>query len=164
MYPSTLIHPLLSEAGLSSAKILLDHRQKTYAYRLLTLPDHHPTKQILPICLRKGDDNSQPGEQPEDTLMWVENAKPRLFGHLLAQKVANNNGIDPADGVEPVEAPGPASGFAGSIIIDEQKRALEEAKSCQTGAVMWTDGSKLNQGNAGAAACWKYRDLNRWKK
>ena len=92
--------------------------------------------------------------------MWVENAKPRLFGQLLAQQVANNNAIDPAHGVEPVEAPGPASGFPGSIITDEKKEALEEAKKCQTGAVMWADGSKLHQGNVGAAVCWNDRDLN----
>ena len=94
--------------------------------------------------------------------MCEENAKPRLFGHLLAQQVANNNAIDPADGVEPVEVSEPASGFAGSIII-EKKKALEEAKRCQTGAVMWADGSKLDQGNVGAAVCWKDRDPNNWK-
>lgn len=162
MYPSTPIHPLLSEAGLIPAKIMLDRRQKAYAYRLLTLPDCHPTKQVLPVSLGKGDKNSQPGEQPDDTLMWVENAKPRLFGHLLAQQIASNNSIDPADGIEPVEAFGPASGFSGSIIIDE-KKALQQAKKCQTGTLMWPDGSKLDQGNVGAAVCWKDRDLNSWK-
>ncbi len=34
--------------------------------------------------------------------MWAENTKPKLFGHLLAQQVASNHSIDPADGVEPV--------------------------------------------------------------
>ncbi len=162
MYPSTPIHPLLSEAGLIPAKIMLDRRQKAYAYRLLTFPDCHPTKQVLPVSLGKGDENSQPGEQPDDTLMWVENSKPRLFGHLLTQQIASNNAIDLADGVEPVKAFGPASGFSGSIIIDE-KKALQEAKKCQTGTVMWADGSKLDQGNVGAAVCWKDRDLNSWK-
>lgn len=32
MYPSTPIHPLLSQAGLIPAQILLDHRQRMYAY------------------------------------------------------------------------------------------------------------------------------------
>ena len=58
MCPSTPIHALLSEAGLIPAKLLLDSRQKSYAYRLLTLPDCHPTKHILPISLREGDENS----------------------------------------------------------------------------------------------------------
>lgn len=73
-----------------------------------------------------------------------------------------NNAIDSADGVEPVEVSEPASGFAGSIII-EKKKALEEAKRCQTGAVMWADDSELDQGNVGAAVCWKDRDPNNWK-
>ena len=65
-----LVHPLLSEAGLIPAKILLDSCQKKYAYRLLTLPDYHPAKNTLPVSMREGDGNSQPGEQPENTLMW----------------------------------------------------------------------------------------------
>lgn len=57
MYPSTPIHPLLSEAGLIPPRILLDHRQRMYAYRLLTLPDQHLTKKILPVSLRNADRN-----------------------------------------------------------------------------------------------------------
>ena len=29
---------------------------------------------------------------------------------------------------------------------------------------MWTDGSKLDQGNTGAAVCWKGRNLDQWKE
>ena len=39
MYPSTPIHPLLCEAGLVPTSTLLNHRQRHYAYRLLSLPD-----------------------------------------------------------------------------------------------------------------------------
>ena len=49
---------MLSEAGLILAKLLLDFRQKSYAYWLLTLPNHHPTKGILSISLREGDEKS----------------------------------------------------------------------------------------------------------
>ena len=163
MYPSTPIHPLLSEAGLIPAKLLLDSRQKSYAYRLLTLPDCHPTKHILPISLREGDENSQPGEQPEDTLMWAESTRPKLFGHLLAQQVACNYSIDPADGVEPVPNPDPNINFSGNIIIEAKKKALEEARKYRAGNIFWVDGSKLSQGNAGAATCWKDKNLNRWE-
>lgn len=154
MYPSSPIHPLLSEAGLIPAQLLLDARQKTYAYRLLTLPDCHPTKQILPISLREGDENSQPGEQPEDTLIWVKRAKPnRMFGQLLAQQVAGNYFIAPADGVEPVPNPGSDINLSGEIIIEAKKKAMDETKKYRSGNVFWVDGSKLSQGNAGAAAC-----------
>lgn len=43
MYPSTPIHLFLCEAGLTPASIVLDNRQRIYAYRLLSLPDEHPT-------------------------------------------------------------------------------------------------------------------------
>ena len=67
MYSSTPVHLLLCEAGLIPAKLLLNYCQQTYAYWLLTLPDHHPTKNELPVSLKKRDESSQPGEQPDDT-------------------------------------------------------------------------------------------------
>ncbi len=143
MYPSTLIHPLLSEAGLIPAQLVLDSRQKAYAYRLLTVPDCHPTKQILPISLREGDENSLPGEQPEDTLICTKSTKPKTLGQLLAQQVANNCAIDPADDVEPAPSPGLEIYFSGDIVIETKKKALEEAKKYRTGNVVWVDGSKL---------------------
>lgn len=128
------------------------------------MPDHHPTKDILPVSLRKGDESSQPEEQPEDILMWVENTKLKLFGHLLAQQIADNYSIDSADGVEPVQSFGPAICFTGSIIIEEKKKALQEAKRYRAGSIMWVDGSKIDGKNAGAIICWKDRNLNSWKK
>lgn len=92
--------------------------------------------------------------------MWVENVDLKSFGHLLAQQVASNHSIDPADGVESVPNLEPAAGFNGNIIIEEKKKALEEAKKHCTGAVL---GSKLSQGNVGAAVCWKDKDCNSWK-
>lgn len=153
MYPSTPIYPFLSEAGLITAKLLLDFRQNSYTYQLLTMPDHHPTKHILPISLREGGENSQPGEQPKGTLLWVESAKPKLFGHLLAQQVASNHSIEPADGLEPVQSFGPGTSFSGNITIEAIKKVLEEAREHRAGKVFWVDGSKLSQKNAGAAVC-----------
>ena len=61
MYRSTPAGPPTGEAGLIPARILLDYRQRKYAYRLLILPDENPTKSVLPITLRLGDGNAQPG-------------------------------------------------------------------------------------------------------
>lgn len=49
--------------------------------------------------------------------------------------------------------------------MEAKRKALEEAKKCLAGTVMWTDGSKLGQGNlaVGPAVSWKNKDLNRWK-
>lgn len=155
MYPSTPIHPLLCEAGLTPASIVLDSNQRLYAHRLLNLPDEHPTKRILPISLRVGDGTLQPEELPENNLMWSQNARPTLYGQWLAWQMTVNHSIDPADGVEPVEIIEPSTNFSGEIIIDCRKQALREATKDRTGLVIWTDGSKLSNGRCGAAVCWK---------
>lgn len=51
MYPSTPVPALMSEAGLIPAHIMLDFRQRKYAYSLLSLPEFIPTKAILPVTL-----------------------------------------------------------------------------------------------------------------
>lgn len=137
-----------------------------FSAKILCLSTTHlvglsPHKHILPISLKEGDENSQPGEQPDDTLMWAESTKPKLFGHLLAQQVACNYSIDPADGVEPVPNPGPDVNFSGNVIIEAKKKALEESKKYRAGNIFWVDGSKPSQGNAGAATCWKDKNLNK---
>lgn len=86
MYSSTLIHPLLCEAGLILASTFLNYRQTQFAYRPLSLRDQH-AKNILPISLRKWDASYQPGEPPENTLMWTKNARPTLYGHWLAWQI-----------------------------------------------------------------------------
>ena len=164
MYPSTPLHPLLCEAGLVPASTLLNHRQRQYAGRLLSLPDNDPAKDILPVSLRKGDGGFQPGELPKNTLMWTENARPTLYGHWLAWQITIGHSIDPADGVEPVETMEPGIRFKGEIIIEPKKEALEEAKKNCTGLVMWTDGSKLDHGRFGDAVCWRESPIDLWKE
>ena len=53
--------------------------------------------------------------------------------------------------------------FTGDIMIECKKRALQEAKKYRTGLFLWTDGSKLDQGNIGAAVCWRDKKLDKWK-
>lgn len=62
IYPSTPIDVLISESGLTPAQIMLDFRQQKYAHCILSLPDSIPTKEILPVTLRIGDENVQPNE------------------------------------------------------------------------------------------------------
>ena len=57
----------------------------------------------------------------------------------------------------------PDSHFQGGVIIGCKKQALEKATKYRAGLVMWTDGSKLDQGNTGAAVCWRDKKLDRWK-
>ena len=57
MYPSTsTIHSFLYETGLTLASIVLDNRQRLYAYRLLSFLNQHSIKKILPISLKIGDE------------------------------------------------------------------------------------------------------------
>ena len=95
MYPSTPVQVLMSEAGLVPARVLLDHRQRMYAYRLLTLPSDHLTKNILPISFRNGDaDTIQAEDQPEDTLAWAGSERPTSIGQWLARQVSITQAID----------------------------------------------------------------------
>lgn len=118
---------------------------------------------VLPISLKKGDRDSQPGEQPINTLLWTENTRPVLYGQRLAWQIAFDHAIDPAEGVEPVNLPKTDAGFEGKVVIESPKRALEKAKEEGEGLILWTDGSKLDQGRVGAAVCWKDGARNQWK-
>ncbi len=140
MYSSTPIHPLLCEVGLVIASALLDHRQRVYTHRLLCLQDSHPTKEILPISLREGDRGFQPGELPENTLMWTQNARPTSYGQWLAWKFTIDHCIDPAEGVEPDRRPDSYSLVKLDVIIKGKKEAMKEARKDKPGLVLWTDG------------------------
>ena len=127
LYQSTPIASLMSESGLTPAHILLDFRQRRYAYRILSLPDNVPTKSILSHTLRIEDGNDPPGEQPEDDLYWITGRRIRTYGQYLARQVLVNFSIDPAEGVEPILEPSTAT-FPGNIVIEEKIRQSIEPK------------------------------------
>lgn len=163
MYSSTPIHPLLSEAGLIPASVLLDYRQRIYTCRLLRLPEMHPAKEILPISLRKSDQDFQPGELPESSLLWTQNSRPTLYGQWLAWQITLDYAIDPADGVEPTPKV-TSDKFRTDVIIRCKEKAFEEERKIQPGLVLWTDESKLDQGQAAASVCWEVNFTDRWKE
>jgi hypothetical protein len=76
MFRSTPEESLVREAGLVPAKVLLDRRQRRYACGLLSLPQGHPTKDILPLTMISGDGSAQPGEQPAGDIEWAEGRGP----------------------------------------------------------------------------------------
>ena len=61
---------------------------------------------------------------------------------------------------EPIEMINPDSHFQGEVIIRCKKQALEGATKYQAGLGMWTDGSKVDQGNMGATACCRDKKLD----
>lgn len=72
MYPSTPTQALIGKVGLIPARILLNHRQRVYAYYLLILPDDYLIKRVFFISSRNKDTNIvQVEDQLEDTLIWA---------------------------------------------------------------------------------------------
>ena len=86
-----------------------------------------------------------------------------LYGQWLAWQITLDQSIDPADGVEPVQKM-ISDELKADIIVKSKKKALEEARKIQASLVLWTDGSKLDQGQAAAAVCWKDNFTSRWKE
>lgn len=156
MYPSTPIQALMSEAGLVLAQILLNHQQRTYAYRLLTLPKNHLTKTILPSSFRNGDaDSIREEEQLEDLLVWAGREKPNSLGQWLARQISSTQVVDPAYGVEPMERSWRLNtDLPLQIILQPKQEAIQEAKINHDGFVFWTDGSCLDEGIVGAVVVW----------
>ena len=103
--------------------------------------------------MKVGDVNFQPGELPDNTLIWTENTKPTLYGQWLAWQLTVEHSIDPANGVEPVPVISSVSHFKNKVIIANKEQALKEARKYCTGLVLWTDGSKLDQESAEVAIC-----------
>ena len=164
MYPSTPVHLLLCEAGLSPASILLDYRQRLYIHRLFSLPDLHPTKQILPISSREGDRGFQSRELPENTLIQTENVWPKYYGQWLAWQIPTDHSIDSAKGVELVTKITSHNLFKPQVIVKSKKEAMKEAKKDYQGQVFWTDRSKLDQGQAATAVSWEEKSTVKQKE
>lgn len=154
MFQSTPISPLMSEAGLLPAHILLGFRQRLYALRTLSLPDPIPTKDILPITLWTGDGNAQPEDQPEHDSAWATTQRIKTFGQHLARRVSVGFSIDPAEGTEPILVM-PLKVFPGRVFVEERNRAFQVAKQGLANAILWCDRSKLDYGGTGAAVVWK---------
>ena len=150
MYPSTPIDALISESDLIPAHVLLDFRQQKYAYRILSLPDSIPTKEILPITLRIGDGNAQPNEQPEKDAIWASNERITTYGQRLARQISVTGCIDPAEGTEPILA-SPRLVFPEKLIFEGRDKAIRERTTGGPDLKLWCNGSKLDRGGTGAA-------------
>lgn len=94
----------MSKTGLIPAQILLNHRQKIYAYYLLIFPNDHLIKKILPISFwNKNANFSREKKQPEDLLIWASKKRPNSFSQWLPWQISNTLAVDLDYGVELVE-------------------------------------------------------------
>lgn len=65
MMLSAPVGVVIHEAGLQPPLSVLNNRQSRYGYRLLAAPVTLSAYNILPVSLREGDEQAQPGEQQE---------------------------------------------------------------------------------------------------
>jgi hypothetical protein len=156
MLKTTPIGPLIKEAALYPAEALLDRRQRQYTLRLLGLPIDHPAQAILPISFCKGDCYAQPGEQPINDRLWAEGPKARGswdLGQHLAAKIASILKLDPSAGFEEIIKVFYKT-FPGTILVPAEEEALKQVIAPYNGLSMWSDGSRLENGQTGAGIAW----------
>ena len=153
MWKNTPIEILLVEANLRNVKVILNSRQRKFSARLATLPDENPVKNILPVTFRNGDGSAQPMEQPIGDTDWTRRGKRegKQLGIRLARSIATVAEVDPAEGIEAIRQVALGT-FPGTVIISPKEQALEEANTPRNGQVIWSDGSRLEDGRTGSAA------------
>jgi ribonuclease HI len=156
MLKTTPIGPLVREAGLSPAEALLEDRQLGYTTRLLSLPDDHSAKMVLPASFREGDQHVQPGEQTPGNRMWAraDSRGPWSLGQHLARQLASVLPADPSGGFESLRQAS-KSQFPGQIKVWSTEEAQAAAQTIQPGQALWSDGSRLENGRSGAGVAWQ---------
>ncbi|ODM21420.1 hypothetical protein SI65_02263 [Aspergillus cristatus] len=156
MLKTTPVGPLVREAGLAPAEALLEARQLRYTTRLLSLPENHPAKKILPVSFREGDQHAQPGEQTPGNRRWADssNRGPWSLGQHLARQLASILPADPSEGFESTIQT-TSSQFPGQIEVLPGPEALAAAQSLSPRLAIWSDGSRLENGRCGAGIAWQ---------
>jgi ribonuclease HI len=156
MLKTTPVGPLVKEAGLAPAEILLEARQLNYTTRLLGLPDDNPAKGVLPTSFREGDQYAQPGEQTPGNRTWAETQgeKPWSLGQHLARQLASIVPADPSDGFESLQWVARGR-FPGQVKVQSSEEALAAALAIQSDQAIWSDGSRLENGRTGAGVAWQ---------
>lgn len=66
--------------------------------------------------------------------------------------------------IETVRKPESHSTVKLNIIIKDEKEVIKEAKKDKLDLVLWTDWSKLDQGQSAAAVSWEDKLAAKWKK
>ncbi|KAI9035197.1 ribonuclease H family protein [Aspergillus affinis] len=136
MLKTTPVGLLVREAAVTPAEVLLEARLLGYITRLLGLPENHPANKILPVSFQERDQHAQPGEPTPGNRRWAEdNARgPWSLGQHLARQLANILPVNPSGGFEsPLQA--------------TSNQFPEQA--------IWSDGTRLANGRAGAGVAWQ---------
>lgn len=150
--------PLLNVSPDFLCYIIINHIKPSPCH-----PEDNPTKEILPVSFREGDQHAQPGEQTPGNRRWAEGEGRGLWslGQHLARQLAKVLPADPSGGFEE-QVQVWSDQFPGQIKILAPEKALEAAQTIDPNRTIWSDGSRLENGRSGAGIAWK--DAQRgWK-
>ena len=123
----------------------------------------HPSKEKLPISLREKDKGLQPGERPENTLLWIENIQPALYGQWLAWQITIEYAINSVKGVEPVTGLESYNLLQPKVIVKSKKKAIKDT-SKSLGLVLWIDSWELDQGQVAATVFCEEKSSAKWRE
>lgn len=158
MMKSKPIGVVVKEAGSKPAVCLLNERQKSYTQRLLNIPKNSSVHNILPVSLRERGREAQPGEQPINDMDWVFERRVKTLGKWVVNYLFKGTNIDQSVGVKTTELI-TKSEFSGRITVPTSKEAtiLEARQHIRKASELCfrSDGSKLDNGRAGAAVAWQ---------
>lgn len=156
---TTPIGPLMSEECLTPATVLLDHRQRTYADRIAGLPKDQWVRHIVPNEIQDPNNNQDHDSSYQPTRTKTRKTNGGIRNHLgkiIQKSLANNK-----SGIEPVVRSNYT--MRGLFTIKNKTTAIEEAtKASLTNNILFTDGSRLENGNAGCSVLWRTMDRS-WR-
>ena len=158
MFRSTSEVLIIRETNLTSAKTLLNIRQREYEERLLSLSDDHLIKKILSIFLRRDDDAAQLKEQSIDDIDWAEERDQNTLSHYLARQLTAQSVIDLAEEMKSIVKIRSKS-YSRVIVISLTERALEETREPRLDLVLWSDESRLEHERVEIAAAWRQKSI-----
>lgn len=142
---TTPLGPLIAEASLTPATVLLDHRQRRYADRIAGLPKNQ--------WVKNNEDEDFPYE-PAQTRKTNGGIGPHL-GQIIRKSLTNKAGIEPI-----IRSNHTTKRKA---IIKDKITAIEEAiKASNANSILFTDGSRLETGNLRCSVVWRAPDGS-WK-
>ena len=151
MFRSTSKVLIVRKTSLTSAKTLLNVRQREYEERLLSLSNEHFIKKILSITLRKDDEATQLDEQSINDNEWTEERDQNTLDHYLTRQLTVQDVIDFAEEIKSIVKIRSET-FSKKIIISLTKQALEETRKLRSDLVLWSDESRLKHEEVEVAA------------
>jgi hypothetical protein len=153
---TTPLGPLLKEAGLRPAESLLENRQRRYGARLLTLPEGHLARTILPGSAR----GSPPRDGEDGEERWSDPfTRNDLLGEQLAWMAGGNGVMEPGVGIEKIQVVLEREELQAKVTIPPRAEAITACNGWNDTESwpIYSDGSRNEAGHVGTGVAWKAR-------